>query len=254
MFHIVANRLAECIEQHLSDNERKDSKSNVSQRPSSIQSSQHQNDLHDNVHKQEQGAEDVDHDEDANGVLGSKASPALECQEGDGEGDEEHGDTASTEQPDGKRGAVLVQLETNEPVDHQADARRGNQTHLHGDEVWVCAASRRHDAGVDDQRAHRQKGISVEERSDLLPSCFTNQPVFSHQALVFFPMTKPTNRGEFTPHMQYHDDQHYESQDVRESGCAFEDDGVGDLDGARVAVGLGEVSAGDGRGRSHDGA
>ena len=46
--------------------------------------------------------------------------------------------------------------------------------------------------------------------------------------------------------MNNHYDRHDQGQDMREACRTFEDDGVGHLDGARIAVGLGVVGAGDG--------
>lgn len=47
----------------------------------------------------------------------------------------------------------------------------------------------------------------------------------------------PTNCGELGPHVDDHDGGHDQCNDVREVGRALENDCVGQLDGARVALG-----------------
>ena len=74
--------------------------------------------MHDHVHEDEESAEDVDHHEQAHSVFLPKSSPALERQDGDGEADDEHCYRADSQQPDGERGAVFVELKTDEAVDH----------------------------------------------------------------------------------------------------------------------------------------
>lgn len=61
-----------------------------------------------------------------------------------------------------------------------------------------------------------------------------------------------TNCGELPPYVQDHDDGHDEGDDVHNARRALEDDGVRELDVARVAVGL-DADAGRHRGDGTDG-
>lgn len=61
--HVVsdsfADGLAECINEDLTNNEEEDAKGNVAQGPSVLECSNNEQDLHDNIYGEEDGAEDV---------------------------------------------------------------------------------------------------------------------------------------------------------------------------------------------------
>jgi len=55
----------------------------------------------------------------------------------------------------------------------------------------------------------------------------------------------PTDCRELAPYVQNHDHGHDQRSNVGETNCRLEDDGVGQLNGARVAVRLGIMRASD---------
>jgi hypothetical protein len=96
----LTDSLAECVDEDLADNEKKDTKGNVTQWPSILKSSHNEQDLHNGVDCEEYGAENVEDDEKANSVVRPQTGPALEGQDADDESNGEHGGRADSEQPD----------------------------------------------------------------------------------------------------------------------------------------------------------
>ena len=175
VLNAVADFGAEDIQQDLTDDEEENTKGDVSEGPSFLQCADDQEDLHNDVDKDENGAEDVDHDEQSDCVCWAHSANALEGEDADRKADQEHDGRADSEQPDGQGRAVLVQLESDEAVDHQADAGRRSESVLYGNEIWKGARSRRHDTAVEEKRDDGEEEVKVEEGQDFLTSWKTCQ-------------------------------------------------------------------------------
>lgn len=132
-----ADLVADDVENHLADDEEEDAEGDIAQRPAVLEGVRHEDDLHDDVDEQADGVEQVQHHEQADRVRRPQPGLALECQDRDGAGEEEHADGGAAQEPDGLRGAVLVELETDEAVDQEAGAEGGGEAVLHGGEVGV---------------------------------------------------------------------------------------------------------------------
>lgn len=115
-----ANLCADGIQNDLADNEEEDTKGNVAQRPAVLQGSNDKKNLEGDVDEKLDGVKQVEYDEQSDGVGGAEACPRLEGRKRNQETDGKCYDAAYTEKPDGKRGAVFVQLESNKAVDQQA--------------------------------------------------------------------------------------------------------------------------------------
>lgn len=89
---VVTDQDAEDVENDLADDEEEHTEANVKQRPAILKCVDYEHDLHDNVYQYEDAVEEVEDNEEADCVCGTKASPALEGQEGNGESDDEHSD------------------------------------------------------------------------------------------------------------------------------------------------------------------
>lgn len=131
----------------------------------------HEHDLHHNIYEQEDTIEDVENDKKANGFCGTKTSPTLECEEGNGEGDDEHGDRDDSEEPHGQCCAVFVELEADEAIDKQTGAQCRGKPVLDRDKVRESPGARSDNAGVDDERDGSEGHVDVEKGRDLLPAC-----------------------------------------------------------------------------------
>lgn len=99
MLDIVANGIAEDVENDLADDEEKNTKANVAQWPAVLEGAHNENDLADHVYEEEDGVYNVGDNKDADGVGRAQAGPVLEGQEGDGAADDEHGERAESQQP-----------------------------------------------------------------------------------------------------------------------------------------------------------
>lgn len=164
----VADGVVEDIQEDLANDEKEDAKDDVSQRPAVLQRVDDQHKLQHDVDEKDNGVEEINDDKQADRFVGSQATPALECQERDGAGDDEHAEGAQAQQPDRQGRAVLVQLEADETVDQQADAQCRRQAVLGSSEVREWAAAGRHNAGVEEQRKDGQEQENVEEGGDFL--------------------------------------------------------------------------------------
>lgn len=100
MFNVIANGIAENVEDHLTNDEEEDAKAYVVKRPSILKCIHNKNDLHDGVDKQKDAAEQVQDDEHASGAGRAQASPALECEQRHSSGNDEHSQRAESKQPD----------------------------------------------------------------------------------------------------------------------------------------------------------
>ncbi|KAH6603697.1 hypothetical protein Trco_008472 [Trichoderma cornu-damae] len=214
--HGDANLGAESIENDLPGDEEEDAKGDVAQGPPVLQRPNHKQDLHADVDEQLDGVEQIQDDEEPDGVGRTKPGPSLEGRQRDEEGDGKGNERAEPQHPHGERRAILVQLESDEAVDEQTRHDGAGQAVLHAGEVRERPAARGHDPGIDDERDEGEQHVQVEEAEDLLAP----------------------DGGELAPHVQDHDDGHAERGDVGKGRGALEDDCVGDLDVTGEAVGL----------------
>lgn len=188
MLHFLADGITEAVQKDLAGNEDQDPRDDTAHGPPALERVCDQQQLHDNKDGNADGVQNVEHDEQADGVGRAEAAPPLEGEEGDDERDGEHGHGREAQQPDGERRSVLVQLEPDEPVDEEACAQRGGQAVLDGDEVRERAAARGHNAGVDDERANGEGHVDVEECGDFLAAwgrllVLTDWCLVSHEML-----------------------------------------------------------------------
>ena len=160
--------------------------------------------------------EDVEHDEQADGVGRSQARPALERSQRNKETDGKRNERANPHHPHRQRRAILVKLEPDKPINQQTRYQRAAQPVLHAHKVRIRATPRRGNTRIHNQRDKRQEHVQVEEAENLLAA----------------------DGGELGAHVQDHDNGHDEGDNVHGGRGALEDDGVGELDVARVAVGL----------------
>ena len=137
MLHSITDRIAKHVKNHLPNHKKEHSKRNIAQRPAILQRINHEYNLHNDINRQRDRRNEVQHHKEPNGVRGSHANPAFKCSQGDKEGDEEHEAGDATHHPDGEGGAVFVELESHEAIYEQADAECGCETVLHGCEVGV---------------------------------------------------------------------------------------------------------------------
>lgn len=211
-----ANLATECVENDLARHEEEDSKRNISKRPSVAESPGDKQNLHDQVDEQLDCVQDVENDEETDCIPGSQARPALERRQRNEETNGKGNERADAHHPHRQRRAILIQLEPHKAVDEQTRHQRTRQPILHAHKVRIRLTPRRGDTGVDDERDEAEQHVQVEEAEDLLAA----------------------NGGELAADVQDHDDGHDDGDDVHGRGGALEDDGVGQLDVARVAVRL----------------
>ncbi len=227
MLDILTDPLAKGVEDDLPDDKEEDSEQDIAQGPAILQRVHHENDLHKHVDEQLDPIDEVQDDKQAGRVHGPQSRPSLEGEQTDGEGNDKHAQRRQAQQPHRQRGAVLVELKAHEPVDEQTRTQRARQAVL--DRGKVGEDARRaggDDASVQHQAHDRQQHVEVEEGGDLLAA----------------------DGGELGAHVQDHDDGHGQREDVHGVGGALEDDGVGQLDGARIAGGHDAHGGGGGGG------
>lgn len=100
MLDIVANGVAEDVENDLANDEEEDSESDIAQWPAVLERADNKNDLADDVYEEEDGVDNVGDDKDADGVGGAQAGPVLEREQRDSAADDEHGKGREPQQPD----------------------------------------------------------------------------------------------------------------------------------------------------------
>jgi hypothetical protein len=86
----VADGIAKDVKDDLANDEEKDTKGDIAQRPAVIECTKNEQDLTRRIYEETYGVHNVRDDEDANGVLGVHSSPALESKERDGAAYDEH--------------------------------------------------------------------------------------------------------------------------------------------------------------------
>lgn len=97
VLHVRANGLGQGVKQDLANNEGENTEADVPQRPALLQGAHNQKSLHNDVDEEEDGGENVDDHEEANGVFRVQAAPALECEQSNDKADGEHGKTADAQ-------------------------------------------------------------------------------------------------------------------------------------------------------------
>ena len=117
MLCAFANLVADDVQDHLSHNEEKYPKGDVSQRPSVLQGVRYKYDLHNDVDEQTYSVQEVQHNEQAHRIRRPEPGFALERQDRDRAGEQEHADGGAAQKPDGLSGAVFVELEADKAVD-----------------------------------------------------------------------------------------------------------------------------------------
>lgn len=170
MLNIVADRISKSIQDHLPSDENEQTKGNVAKRPPVFEGVHHQEKLHNEVYREAYGVDNVQDDEQCNGVRRAKAAPRFKGEDRDQEGYGEHDRRGRPKKPNRQSSAILIELESDEPVDEKTCTQRRGQAVLDRDEPGKRAASRRDDACVNDQRANGESHVDVKERDDLLPT------------------------------------------------------------------------------------
>lgn len=211
-----ANLGAESVQKDLASHKEEDAESNVSQWPAVVQCSSDKQNLHHNVDEELDRIQKVEHDEESNSIGRTQPGPALERRKRNQKTDGKRNERANTHHPHRKRRAILIQLESHKTIDEQARYQRTAQAILDADEVRIRVTPRRRDTSVHNQRDEGQQHVQVEEAEDLLAA----------------------DGGELAADVQDHDDRHDEGDNVHGRRGALEDDGVGQLDIAGIAVGL----------------
>lgn len=128
---------AEGVEDDLTGDEEEDAKGNVTEGPSVLQRPDDQQNLQSDVDDELHAVEQVQDGEEADRVGRAQARPRLERGQRHEEGYDKGGEGAQPHHPQGQGSAILVQLEADEPVDHEAGDHGGGEAVLDGDEVWV---------------------------------------------------------------------------------------------------------------------
>nr|POF21119.1 n-acetylglucosaminyl-phosphatidylinositol de-n-acetylase [Quercus suber] len=124
--------------------------------------------LHDDIHSQEDRTEDVHDHEQADRVGRSHACPVLESEKRDDKADDEHGYSTATKQPDREGGSVLVELKPHKTIDHEGNTGCRRQSKLDSDEVWKGCGARGDDTAVYKQRRNSEQSVRIEESRDFL--------------------------------------------------------------------------------------
>lgn len=97
MLYLVADGVAEDVEDDLTNNEEEDAKRNITEWPAVFKGSNNQNDLADSVDEEANGVDDVSNDEDSDRVSRVQSGPALEGQEVHSTTDDEHDEGGETQ-------------------------------------------------------------------------------------------------------------------------------------------------------------
>ena len=97
MLYLVADGVAEDVEDDLTNNEEEDAKRNITEWPAVFKGSNNQNNLADSVDEEANGVDDVSNDEDSDRVSRVQSGPALEGQEAHSTTDDEHDEGGETQ-------------------------------------------------------------------------------------------------------------------------------------------------------------
>lgn len=148
MLDVIADCVAEDVENDLANDKEEDAKSNITKWPAVFKSSNNEDDLADDIDKEEDGVDNVGDDEDANRVLGAQTCPVLKSEQRHCTANDEHEQSAESQEPDGKGGAVLIQLKSDEAVDQETGTECRDKTILDGSEVGIWRRAWCSDSGV----------------------------------------------------------------------------------------------------------
>ena len=151
MLYSIADLVAKHVQNHLANDKEEDAKGNLEQRPAILKRVCDEEDLHDNVYQQEYRVEQIKHDEEANRVGRTETCPSFEGEKGHCPADYEHSQRAQSQQPDGERRAIFVELKPNEAVDQEADAECRGKTILSRRKVWKRAGAGRNYTRIEDE-------------------------------------------------------------------------------------------------------
>lgn len=117
MLNVLADLLAERVENNLADGEKEGAKRDIPQWPPILQGIRHEDNLHAHIDEQLDPVDQIQHDKQAHRVHGPQPRPPLERQQTDGERNDKHAQTRQPQQPHRKRRPILIELKPNEPVD-----------------------------------------------------------------------------------------------------------------------------------------
>ena len=176
VFNMIADCVAEDVENDLSDDEEEKAKGDVPQRPSILERVGDEDDLHDDVYQQADAVDDIQHHKKTERVGRAQSQLVLERQNRYRPRDEEHADGGASQQPHRLLGAIFVQLKAHKAIDDEARAQGGCESVLQGGEIGVGTGPRGNDAGVQDERSHGQHDVDVEEGGDLFTACRSEPP------------------------------------------------------------------------------
>lgn len=241
-----ADLRADGVQNDLAHDEEEDAKGDVAQRPAVLQSPDDKEDLECDVDEKLNGVQQVQDDEETDGVGGSQTNPRLEGSKRNQEAYRKSRQRTNAQQPDGKKGAVFVQLKSDETVDQQASDQGRRQAVLHRYEVRVRGRARRNDTCINAKGDETEEHVNVKEHEDFLATCewhVSNAYLAQRCGAVL--RVQLTNSREFAADVQDHDDGHEEGDDVHGAGGTFKNDGVCQLDIAGIAVRLDTNTAGN---------
>ena len=97
VLYLVADGVAEDVEDDLTNDEEEDAKRDITEWPAVFEGSNNQNDLADSVDEEANGVDDVSNDKDSDRVSGVQSGPALEGQEVHSTADDEHDEGGETQ-------------------------------------------------------------------------------------------------------------------------------------------------------------
>lgn len=225
----TADLLAKGVHQNETSDEEEQTEGDVSQWPSVIECSQHEQDLRDGVNEHASQWEDELNDPQSR-LLGRRhASNALEGSERDKEADTKQQKRRESKEPQRLGCSVFRKLESDKPIDEQTPKDGCFQSDIHGREIEVSCRVGGDDSRVQEDDQHFRERVKVEEEDDLLAPY----------------------SGILAANVVDHDSSHDESGDVDEASCRLEDDGFVDLDISRVAHGF-EAKTGAAKQRADD--
>jgi hypothetical protein len=90
VLHALTDLIAHDVENDLANDEEKDAKQDVAQRPTVLERTDDKNDLAGDVDEELDGVDNVEYDKNADGILRAQPAPAFESEEGYGAADNEH--------------------------------------------------------------------------------------------------------------------------------------------------------------------
>jgi hypothetical protein len=89
VLHSLADRHGQDVEDDLSDDEEETSEENITQWPSVLQRSRHEDDLHESIHQQAYPRNDIEEDEQHNGTIRPQRAQTPERSDRNKEGNRE---------------------------------------------------------------------------------------------------------------------------------------------------------------------